>query len=167
MHGTILDVAAPGARQLIGRVRLTRHGLDVWFGDGLAYRMPIAELLERLDEMPVGVSLDDADVVEFRFGDGSTYRIPWDSIRYAADAAYRKEMDDLDAEVKVRCGQRVRLRREQAGLTQAELAKDAGIGRVTLNRIETGKQHASTETLQALAYALDLEFNQLLPLSRE
>jgi len=48
----------------------------------------------------------------------------------------------------------VRALREAAGLTQEALAAAAGIGRVTLVRLEGGEQSPRYETLLALATAL-------------
>jgi len=49
---------------------------------------------------------------------------------------------------------RIQALRAGRGLTQAELAKRAGIGRVTLVRIEAGQQDATVSTLAAIARAL-------------
>lgn len=54
-------------------------------------------------------------------------------------------------------GARIRELREARGLTQAALAKRAGIGRVTLARIEVGAQAPSPWTLSRLARALKVK----------
>ena len=51
-------------------------------------------------------------------------------------------------------GARIRQLREFAGLTQEALARAAGIGRVTLVRIENGEQSPRYGTLVSLARAL-------------
>ena len=62
---------------------------------------------------------------------------------------------------------RIRERREAAGLTQAELATRAVIGRVTLTRIERGEHSPRTETLMAIARALGVDVEDLiLPAAR-
>ena len=56
---------------------------------------------------------------------------------------------------------RIRAHREAAGLTQGELAEQAGIGRVTLNRVEQGTQTPSLSAAIALAEALDVTLDDL------
>lgn len=51
---------------------------------------------------------------------------------------------------------------EAAGLTQEKLAAAAGVGRVTIARIESGEQSPSYKTLLALAAALGVEPANLL-----
>lgn len=47
--------------------------------------------------------------------------------------------------------------REEAGMTQHELAQKAQVNRTTLSRIETGMRNATVETLMKLSNALGLE----------
>lgn len=53
-----------------------------------------------------------------------------------------------------------RLRRE-AGLTQALLARASGVGRVTINRIEQGKQKVRRSTAEKLAEVLDVDIRSI------
>ena len=55
----------------------------------------------------------------------------------------------------------VKLWREERGLTQEELAKQAGISKPYLSQIETGKRQGTVETLAALARALDVPLDVL------
>ena len=59
-------------------------------------------------------------------------------------------------------GRRVRNLRKQADLTQVQLANAAGIGRVTLVRIENGSHSPRFCTLDAHAHALNRPVAQLL-----
>ena len=59
-------------------------------------------------------------------------------------------------------GVKIRQLRESAGLTQEALAQAAGIGRVTLVRIEKGEQSPRYETLVALARALGQPIQELV-----
>ena len=52
---------------------------------------------------------------------------------------------------------KLRVLRERLFITQAELAKDAGIALVTLNRLENNKQKPSFKTIRKLAKALGVE----------
>jgi transcriptional regulator with XRE-family HTH domain len=62
-----------------------------------------------------------------------------------------------------RVGARIRQRRTARGWSQATLAERAGLGRVTVARIELGTQDASLTTLGALATALGVPLRSLLP----
>ena len=55
-----------------------------------------------------------------------------------------------------------RIRKERK-LSQWKLASLAGIGRVTVNRIENGVQKPHVSTVKKLAYALDVEPYDLMP----
>ena len=51
--------------------------------------------------------------------------------------------------------------RDLRGLTQAALAARAGVNRVTVTEIETGRKQGSVSTLRALANALDVALDDL------
>ena len=52
-------------------------------------------------------------------------------------------------------------RRKELGLTQAELAKNAGLSEITVNRYETGKQPPRSLNLEAIAKALGSTVEEL------
>lgn len=56
-------------------------------------------------------------------------------------------------------GLKIKLLREQAGLTQKNLAKKLGISQQVISRIEKGKQNVSVETLSSICAALGVPFN--------
>ncbi|OYW55093.1 MAG: hypothetical protein B7Z31_11140 [Rhodobacterales bacterium 12-65-15] len=56
----------------------------------------------------------------------------------------------------------VKVIREWRGLTQAELARRAGLHRVQLHDIETGKSRGSVDTLKAVAVALDVGMDDVV-----
>ena len=56
----------------------------------------------------------------------------------------------------------IRRLRQEAALTLAELAAEAGLGRSTLAQLESGKGNPSVETLWAIAAALRVPFGQLV-----
>jgi DNA-binding XRE family transcriptional regulator len=55
----------------------------------------------------------------------------------------------------------LRVYRNLRGLTQAALAERAGVNRVTVAEIETGRKQGSVATLRALAGALDVTLDDL------
>ncbi|MAC81940.1 MAG: transcriptional regulator [Rhodobacteraceae bacterium] len=55
----------------------------------------------------------------------------------------------------------LRVYRDLRGLTQAALAAKAGVNRVTVTEIETGRKQGSVTTLRALATALDVTLDDL------
>lgn len=64
-------------------------------------------------------------------------------------------------------GQRLRCAREQAGLTQGELAEKAGINRVSLNRIENDKAIPALDVAFRLADAVGVTLTDLRGEGRE
>lgn len=62
-------------------------------------------------------------------------------------------------------GKLVREKREQANLTQDELARRIGLTRTAVTSIESGRQRILVHTLVAIANALDLVPSDLLPIS--
>lgn len=55
----------------------------------------------------------------------------------------------------------VRVFREYRGLSAAETARKAGIHRVQLHDIETGKSRGSVDTLKAIAAALSVDLDTI------
>jgi mRNA interferase RelE/StbE len=55
----------------------------------------------------------------------------------------------------------LRVYRDLRGLTQASLAEKAGVNRVTVAEIETGRKQGSVATLRALAQALGVALDEL------
>jgi transcriptional regulator with XRE-family HTH domain len=68
---------------------------------------------------------------------------------------------DVDRFVRTVAANVKRLRQE-AGLTLAELAMAAGLGKSTLAQLESGKGNPSVETLWAIAAALRVPFGRLM-----
>ncbi len=59
--------------------------------------------------------------------------------------------------------------REQAGLTQAQLAERADVAQRTISHIEQGRNKPTFETITKLAEALDVDCREFLkpPISKE
>jgi transcriptional regulator with XRE-family HTH domain len=62
----------------------------------------------------------------------------------------------------VRLGRRIRFIREKRGLSQAQLADTAEIGRAHLSQIENGAVAARIDTLHAIALAFEMDISELL-----
>lgn len=64
-------------------------------------------------------------------------------------------------DIRERFGDAVRLRREELGLTQEELADKAGIHRTYLSDIERGSRNPSLVNIERVAVALNLPISGL------
>lgn len=60
-------------------------------------------------------------------------------------------------------GQLVKDAREQAGISQRELARLSGIAQPNLSRIEADQQDPTIATIQKIAKALGVDYRDLLP----
>jgi transcriptional regulator with XRE-family HTH domain len=60
-------------------------------------------------------------------------------------------------------GDRLRLLRLARFMTQDQLAHSSGVGRVTIARLESGHTTPQMRTVRALAAALDVAPNELVP----
>lgn len=63
----------------------------------------------------------------------------------------------------VKVGVAIRRLRTARGLSQTALARRAKVGRITLNRIEQGRQDPSTGTLERIARALRVKVRDFFP----
>jgi DNA-binding XRE family transcriptional regulator len=93
---------------------------------------------------------------------GQQYEIPWDFARHYCDPSYRPRVEAVAERGRQSLGGRVREMRTATGMTQDQLASAAGIGRVTLVRLERGEQSPRYETLEAIAQALRRPVGELL-----
>ena len=76
-------------------------------------------------------------------------------MRHYCNRTYRPRIEMIVAAGRQILGARVRALRETAGLTQENLAQAAGLGRITLVRLEKGKHTSKVSTLKALAAAFE------------
>lgn len=65
-------------------------------------------------------------------------------------------------EVQPGYGEWLRFYRERAGLTQRELAGDAGVSYVTVNHLENGRRRASERVTRLLSSELGVEPAEML-----
>jgi DNA-binding XRE family transcriptional regulator len=136
---------------------------QVSFLDGRAYQLPrtaFATDLEFDHNSPVTAVTIDMDLDYYftiHFASGATFEVPWDRVLYECEPTYayfkghRKKQNRTDLAYEAR---QVRQLRQQAGLTQETLAKQAGIARLNLARVESGRSRPSLETLERIARAL-------------
>jgi transcriptional regulator with XRE-family HTH domain len=68
------------------------------------------------------------------------------------------------ADIRERFGFAVKLRREELGLTQEDLADRAGIHRTYLSDVERGSRNLSLINIERLALALALPISELFQL---
>ncbi len=67
-------------------------------------------------------------------------------------------------DIRERFGFAVRVRREELGLTQEDLADKAGIHRTYVSDIERGSRNVSIINIERLALALELRLSELFRL---
>ena len=156
------------AERMMSSASVLEDGIELTFVDGCSGLIPFGDL----PEISEGGGLKDLElptpyelVLTTVRGDQS--EIPWDFARHYCDPTYRPLIEAQARQARESLGGRIRERREAAGLTQAELSFRAGVGRVTLTRIEKGEHSPRTETLTAIARALEVEVADLiLPAAR-
>ncbi len=133
-----------------------RDLLAVSFRNGDAFQIPVETLLQTSaagadwNRLTIG---ETGDFLELPTLQGLT-EIPWDRVRCAADPEYRQYLAEKAAE-SARCvGGRLQSLRRASGLTQAAVARSAGVDRVTISRIENGHLQATYETLARIVATL-------------
>ena len=156
-------VAVRYAERMLISADLRDDGVAVAYADGQSGVVPYEAIdgiagrkaIERL-ELPTPYA------IVLVLADGSQDELPWDFVRWHCDESYESRTAATIARGRQSVGARVRHYRQAGELTQTELAGQAGIGRVTLSRIETGEQTARLETLSVIADALGIDVVDLL-----
>lgn len=64
---------------------------------------------------------------------------------------------------RIAFGQRLREKRTESGLTQEELAGQAGLDRTYVSSCERGKRNVSLENIYKISLALNISPKELLP----
>ena len=143
------------ADRLLNSARVLPQGIQVIFADGRSGVIPFDDIRGIDRERLAGVELPSQHVLILRDTNDESVDIPWDFARHYCDPAYRERSEAAASRGRSRMGHRVRDLRKHAGMTQQQLADAAGIGRVTLVRIENGSHFPRFRTLDALARALN------------
>jgi DNA-binding XRE family transcriptional regulator len=161
-------VLVKNANRMMTTATLLDDGIELSFADGLKGLIPYAEVPEvKTREAISGLELPNPYEMVLQTAGGESVEIPWDFARHHCDPTYRPLIEAQARQARESLGGRIRERREAAGLTQAELSSRAGVGRATLTRIEKGEHSPRTETLTAIARALEVEVADLiLPAAR-
>ncbi len=157
------EVLVANADRMMTAAAAGKDGIHLTFADGCSGVIPFKDLPEvktgsnlRSLELPNPYELVVTDE------SGASHEIPWDFARHYCDPSYRPHVEAVAKGGRMSLGERIREMRTAAGMTQRELASAAGIGRVTLVRLESGEQSPRYETLVAIARALGGPVGELL-----
>lgn len=143
--------------------RLLEDGIELSFADGASGLIPYPDLSEIGKRTALStLNLPNPYEMVLETTQGDTVEIPWDFARHYCDASYRPAVEAMAMRGRHTLGQRIRRLRNAAGLSQDALARAAGIGRVTLVRLEKGEQTSRYKTLGAIAKALGVDVSELI-----
>lgn len=140
-----------------------QEGVELLFADGCKGIIPFADIPEigSLSNLG-GINLPNPYEIILHNSEGTTVELPWDFARHYCDASYKPRVEAIATAERQSIGSRIRGLRNAAKMSQKELANAAGIGRITLVRLENGDQSPRYETLVALARGLGLPVADLL-----
>ncbi|MCY4625335.1 MAG: helix-turn-helix transcriptional regulator [Chloroflexi bacterium] len=145
------------ADQMMTSASLMPDGIQVRFADGCYGTIPFEALKDvKGPESIIGLELPNPFELFLVGIEGRYPEIPWDFARHYCDASYRERIESQAWLGRQTLGSRIRQVRKASGLTQQALARAAGIGRVTLVRLEKGEQRAKFKTLSAIAQAVGM-----------
>jgi DNA-binding XRE family transcriptional regulator len=156
-------VLVANADRMMTQARAGKDGIELKFADGAEGLIPFADIPEIGEASRLAsIEIPNPYLIELKNREGGVAEIPWDYARHYCDPGYRPHVEALGIAGRGSLGRRIRDARQTAGMTQQDLASAAGIGRVTLVRIEKGEQSPRYETLAALAKALGRPFGELV-----
>jgi DNA-binding XRE family transcriptional regulator len=131
------------------------NGIRLTLADGRSGLIPFNDLPEIKTRSNLrSIEIPNPHQLVLRNRKGHETEVPWDFARHFCDPAYEPRVRAVAGRGRASIGARIRELRKSSGLTQDQLAAKAGIGRVTLVRIEKGEQSPRYETLVALAVGL-------------
>ena len=151
------------ARRMITVASLLENGIELSFADGARGLIPYSALPEIGERTALStLNLPNPYEMVLETTQSETLKIPWDFARHYCDASYRPAVEAMAMRGRHTLGQRIRRLRNAASLSQDALAREAGIGRVTLVRLEKGEQTPRYQTLGAIAKAIRVDVSDLL-----
>ena len=148
-----------GASRMMTRAEFTPSGIRIYFADGKEGVIPFGTL--NLSEPPIKIMFTNPYELRIFTKTGEAPAIPWDFARHFVDPDYKAKSQQVAIRGRKALGKRLKQFRKAKRLTQAQLAHQAGISRVSLARIEAGTHSPRLETLIALAQALKISLSQL------
>ncbi len=156
-------VLVKNASRMMMAGSLLEDGIELRFADGRKGLIPFADVAEIKERSALSsLELPNPYEMVLETVSGERIEVPWDFARHYCDESYRPTVETIAMHGKQTLGERIRQFRESAGLTQEALARAAGIGRVTLVRLENGEQTPRFKTLNAIAEALGIRVPELL-----
>ncbi len=160
-----INLASASRMMIEVQIDKEKRRIRIRFADGRAGWIPIGNIEQA--GPPVRLDLNRVDLpnpYEIIIGteEGGTIEVPWDFARGYCDPRFEEREREQARQGQAQLGERIRQFRQRAGLTQEELTKRAGIGRVTLSRLESGDHSPRYRTLVALAKALGVSVTDLL-----
>ena len=105
------------------------------------------------DDLTKGTRMDE-DIATARIVDRSKARM---------EAGYEIAIPSSIAEAIARGGNEIRIVREWRRLTQAQLAKMAGVTQGYVSQLESGSSEGTPKALRAIASALDVPVDLIIP----
>ncbi|MDO8687126.1 MAG: helix-turn-helix transcriptional regulator [Dehalococcoidales bacterium] len=159
----MLATRVKNAERMMTYATATKDGIELTFADGCKGLIPFSDIPEigNLENL-ASIELPNPYLVNIHSSKKEAVELPWDFVRHYCDSSYKPREIALAAAGMQSLGKRIATMRKAAGMTQAELAKAAGIGRVTQVRIERGEQSPRYETLMMIAKALGRPAAELL-----
>ena len=156
-------VKVANADRMIIAVTPGEQGINASFADGYSGIVPFSDIPEIGDLSELNtVELPTLYEIILTTTQNETVELPWDLVRHYCDQTYRPRMEMIAIEGRQILGVRIRELREAAGLTQRALAHSAGVGRITMVRLENGKHSPKLNTLKAIAQVLERSVEDLL-----
>ena len=157
------EVLVRSADRMMTAAAAGKDGIHLTFADGCGGVIPFKDLPEvRAASNVKSLELPNPYELVVTDAGGAEHEIPWDFARHYCDPAYRPRVEAVAKRGRMSLGERIREVRTAAGMTQADLASAAGIGRVTLIRLESGEQSPWYETLVAITRALGRPVGELV-----
>jgi DNA-binding XRE family transcriptional regulator len=153
----------PGYAQIVRADARPDGRLTVLFSDGSSVETDGKRLLPPEAKEPRWDAIKVDEYGDFIFVPtaGDAIDIPADRIRVLSDPAFAEHRAALAQAEAKRIGQRLRVLREQRGLTAREVARRAHVSPISMSRIELGHHDVVLTTLAQILAAMGCSFDDL------